>query len=638
MTQKKREISLILTLLMLTTTILTLTIKPITASTANLTPTPSKLNPSVGEIFEVNININDVVDLYSWQIMLWFKKTVLTAIQVSEGPFLKTKGGTYFPPPNVVNNYNATHGYIFAGCTGTWDPTTGGASGSGVLCIIKFNGTTDGISKLVLSKKSGAGEPPYITYLEDPDAKPIPFDITITQVTIGTPPPPPPPPTIYISPPRIVDPTLTPSNTFPINISIANATNIASVEFKVGFNSSVLKVTNVQIGDLFPVGVTPTIEINNTLGYVRFLASLPHSQTLNGNGALAKITFHVENLGETEISLYETRLLDSEGAEIIHYTKNGYFSNMLIAKIRVDPPEIIDPTMLPPATFQINITIEDVENLYGYTFNLTYNADILTCLSVKINIVLGQTSFTTKVFIDDEVGFVWVKVTYKSPSVPITTYEPVAVATILFQVDAMGASPLHFEFTDLKDSVGQSIAHEAYDGFFLTLIRDVAITNITPLRTQAYEDWLVYINITVRNEGNLTETFNVTLYYDSNIIQTFKVVNLAPDEEITLSIPWFTKGVKPCHNYTIRGEAEHVPYELDIMDNTYTDGTIKIKIMGDVNGDGVVDISDIGLVGRAFGSNPDNPRWNPEADLNLDNVIDVRDISKAARNFGKTCP
>lgn len=634
---KKEGIPLLLASLMLTSTFLMLSTKPISAQTTNLTPTPSKSNPNVGEIFEVNIYISDVSDLYSWQIMLWFKKTVLKATQVSEGPFLKAKGGTYFPPPNIENDYNSTHGYIFAGCTGTWDPTIGGASGSGVLCIIKFNGTKDGISKLVLSKKPAAGEPPYITYLEDPDAKSIPFTITVTEVVVGTPPPPPPPPTIYISPSRVVDPALTPCNTFLVNVSIVKATDIVSVDFKAGFNSSIIKATDIQMGDFLPAGATPTIEINNAAGYIRFLVSLTSQQALNGDGVLAKITFHVEDLGETEIDLYDTKLLNSEGAQITHYTEDGYFNNMLIAKIRVDPSEIIDPTMLPPATFQINITIEDVENLYGYMFNLTYNTDILTCLSVKINVVLGQTSFTTKVFIDDEYGFIWVKVTYKSPSAPITTYEPVAVATITFQVDGMGASPIHFESTELTDYGGQHIAHETYDGFFLTLIRDVAIVDITPLRTQAYEDWLVYINVTVRNEGNLTETFNVTLYYDSNIIQTFKVTNLAPGEEITFTIPWSTKGVTPCHNYTIKGEAEQVPYELDTLDNTYVDGTIKIKIMGDINGDGIVNITDISSIGKAFGSNPDNPRWNPEADLNMDGVIDVRDISRASRNFGKTC-
>jgi len=58
-------------------------------------------------------------------------------------------------------------------------------------------------------------------------------------------------------------------------------------------------------------------------------------------------------------------------------------------------------------------------------------------------------------------------------------------------------------------------------------------------------------------------------------------------------------------------------------------------ILGDVNGDGKVDVKDIGIVARAFGSTPSDPRWAPAADLNGDGRIDVRDISIVASNFGK---
>ena len=56
----------------------------------------------------------------------------------------------------------------------------------------------------------------------------------------------------------------------------------------------------------------------------------------------------------------------------------------------------------------------------------------------------------------------------------------------------------------------------------------------------------------------------------------------------------------------------------------------------DVNGDGVVDMRDIGIAAAAFGSYPGHPRWNPDADINQDNVVDMRDLATIARNFGKT--
>ena len=57
-------------------------------------------------------------------------------------------------------------------------------------------------------------------------------------------------------------------------------------------------------------------------------------------------------------------------------------------------------------------------------------------------------------------------------------------------------------------------------------------------------------------------------------------------------------------------------------------------MLGDVNGDGVVDVYDALLVRAAFGSKPGDPNWNPEADLNQDEIIDVYDGLIVRMNFG----
>lgn len=64
--------------------------------------------------------------------------------------------------------------------------------------------------------------------------------------------------------------------------------------------------------------------------------------------------------------------------------------------------------------------------------------------------------------------------------------------------------------------------------------------------------------------------------------------------------------------------------------------TIKVRMPGDINMDGKVDIIDISAVSRAFGSYPGHPRWNPIVDENEDGIIDIFDIALICRNFGKT--
>jgi hypothetical protein len=60
------------------------------------------------------------------------------------------------------------------------------------------------------------------------------------------------------------------------------------------------------------------------------------------------------------------------------------------------------------------------------------------------------------------------------------------------------------------------------------------------------------------------------------------------------------------------------------------------RYLTDVNEDGKIDIKDIYLVAKAFGSTPEHPRWNPDADIDENQKIDIRDIYALAKDFGKT--
>ena len=61
----------------------------------------------------------------------------------------------------------------------------------------------------------------------------------------------------------------------------------------------------------------------------------------------------------------------------------------------------------------------------------------------------------------------------------------------------------------------------------------------------------------------------------------------------------------------------------------------------DINHDLKVDMKDIASVARAFGTIPDDPKWDPRADITgtvplvPDGRVDMRDIGLVAKNFGK---
>jgi len=56
----------------------------------------------------------------------------------------------------------------------------------------------------------------------------------------------------------------------------------------------------------------------------------------------------------------------------------------------------------------------------------------------------------------------------------------------------------------------------------------------------------------------------------------------------------------------------------------------------DVNDDGTVNIKDLFLVARAFGTKPGDDDWNPIADVEMDEAIGIKDLYKVAKDYGKT--
>jgi len=102
-----------------------------TASTATISVNPPTSTAAVGQTFMIDINISDVVDLYGWEFKLRWNSTLLDALNVTEGTFLKMGGDTFF-----ASKINNTAGYMLVDCTLLGDVP--GVSGNGILATVKF--------------------------------------------------------------------------------------------------------------------------------------------------------------------------------------------------------------------------------------------------------------------------------------------------------------------------------------------------------------------------------------------------------------------------------------------------------------------------------------------------------------------
>jgi nitrous oxidase accessory protein NosD len=178
------------------------------------------------------------------------------------------------------------------------------------------------------------------------------------------------------------------------------------------------------------------------------------------------------------------------------------------------------------------------------------------------------------------------------------------------------------------------------DGTVEVLWHDVAVIDVVPNRTWVYQGHSVNISVTVENQGDFPETVTVTLYYNitaSQMVGT-QIINLLPGQRQTIVFTWNTAGVQYCHNYTMTAVATIVPVDNDPADNILDSLTkVKVRILGDLNGDGYVGIDDIFMAAQGFGAEPGDPRWNPDFDMNLDEYVGIDDIFTIANHFGQGC-
>jgi len=106
-------------------------------------------------------------------------------------------------------------------------------------------------------------------------------------------------------------------------------------------------------------------------------------------------------------------------------------------------------------------------------------------------------------------------------------------------------------------------------------IHDIAITDVQISNNSVYIGELLQINVSVTNKGTETETFNVSTYYDSSLIETSQVKALAPNTQTTLIFVWNTSSVKEdC--YQISASA-FLPSDINVSDNTFVDGVVWVK-------------------------------------------------------------
>jgi len=107
------------------------------------------------------------------------------------------------------------------------------------------------------------------------------------------------------------------------------------------------------------------------------------------------------------------------------------------------------------------------------------------------------------------------------------------------------------------------------------IIHDIGIINLEVSNNTVFIGDIVRVNVTVANNGNQFETFNVTGFYDSSVIGVKQLTALAPASQMSLTLFWDTSLVAE-GSYQLSAFAPLLR-DANVSDNTFVDGIVQVK-------------------------------------------------------------
>lgn len=277
-----------------------------------------------GKSLVVTIEVANITNLLAYEFKVYYKNNVLNLTSAIRPPgnFLEPSdpANQFVAKSEIKNNFNATYGRAWYGYTLLFPETS--RSGSGILMQFTFYIIGVDSTPIVITD----------SILADDVGTEIPHDVNDGFFSNLGAPPPVSPAFVYIDPASIVDPTLTPSHNFTVNVKITNATNLLSFEFRLNYSAAIIEALELQEGTfLSNVGATSILksQMDNVIGSLLFSVGLNAPPVATGNGTLATMKFRVLANGTSTLTL-NAIVLKSPDNETLTFTKaDGSFSNLL---------------------------------------------------------------------------------------------------------------------------------------------------------------------------------------------------------------------------------------------------------------------------------------------------------------------
>jgi hypothetical protein len=583
---------------------------------------PLVTNVFANNVFSVNIEISDAVDLHIWETYLYYDEDVLSVVSITEGDFMSSAGSAYFMTKEIELGRYLLACYLTDGYA---------ASGSGTLATVTFQVRKEGKSPIELRNTAslydlshdGIGRTTQDGFYQTYAAK------------------------VWVEPETIVGSSLQAGETFTVDVMVADVHDLYVWQAGITFNATVCEALSISEGEfLTRAGVTTLWTpgtIDNVNGEISYSACSLTGPTagVTGSGQLMNVTFEVKTAGSANLNLTDVLLLDSSltsitplkimwetHAQILNVGfKVGeavrYFYVNQFTATYVDWTTVgASPYLSVPGDGNYIEGDNHCEMMGAFGFQ-----DIRLGPYNRIKeVTLEGYTQAASTDIDYDMyspgasywyGSLWGSTSYswKTPR-----WETRAVSEINPSVLTQAGFNDFQVIAHYYTGDGMSHGYARLDALRLKVVMDIAEGPV-----EAYPTWTqpLTIGVAVKNHGTETETFEVSVYADTITIGT-QTAELAANAQADLEFDW-SLGSVPEGLYMIRATARVTVGDTDTPDCLYLASTVKVKHPGDANDDSFVNAYDLGILAKAWETQPGDALFDPRADFNGDLIIDTQD-------------
>lgn len=258
--------------------------------------------------------------------------------------------------------------------------------------------------------------------------------------------------------------------------------------------------------------------------------------------------------------------------------QNTRSAKALETDVRIEAPETVNAGL----TFNISIIAEGIPNqeggLAGWQVVLRWDPNVIKCTEETMN--YGCWSNHLGPFFDNPInnsaGCYTQALTLKSPATPIIgtcwlvnlTFSSAATAGVAgsyLEIEADNVRGLEYI---LFDKSGNYILHNFVNAQLNVqpLTRNLSIVDLAISSDSMCLGDVANINVAVRNNGDVAETFNVSVYVDTALIHTQIIFDLLPSRQTVITCSWNTADAS-VGSYLIEVYVSTIPGEICIEDN-----------------------------------------------------------------------